>query len=707
MLILLMAAAWFYMTFDTQSRIEHIVEAQTKIRAIFAMRDAALKRTIALNYMTLLEDEFDRDDEHMKLKELAGDFMQARDIFLDAESHKPHSQVMQLWKKVAIDIRTAEYTQAQVVNLVLEGNFSRANQILLNIAVPTQNTVLQQLTALLELQRQRAEEEVGEIYKRNTTGLIFISIVAIWTIFWGVRIAGSTVRRISRIEDSLDKARLTAQEADQQKSQFLANMSHEIRTPLTAIIGYSETLIENKQNIPEWKQYVGSIIRNGKHLHQLLDDILDLSKIDANQLSIESIPVSVCNLATEIESLMGERARKKGLEFVLDYNFPIPATILSDPTRLKQILINLCGNAIKFTAEGRITLRTQYDKTKERLVFSIEDTGIGMTQKQVDTLFKPFKQADASTTRRFGGTGLGLHISKQLTEHLGGELLLESQPGAGSKFIVAIKAKITADEKWVNSEEEASLLTQNIQLETSTPELQGKILLAEDNTDNQILISMHVEKTGADITIVENGQQAVETALDEHFDLILMDMQMPIMDGIEAIKTLRKKQYKAPIATLTANAMKEDIETSKQAGADDFLTKPIDKKIFYSVLIKHLSPATDAQNSGNKSTPTNDLDDISDLVDRYIKLLPETFDRIELFVRSREWEEVKDEIHRLKGTGGAFGLPEVTEQCTEIEKYLLMKNYEPAQQLINQLGEFCMGVVENHIPLHPSTGSKA
>jgi CheY-like chemotaxis protein len=399
---------------------------------------------------------------------------------------------------------------------------------------------------------------------------------------------------------------------------------------------------------------------------------------------------------------MGEKARKKGLDFTLNYHFPIPEIINSDPTRLKQILINLCGNAIKFTAEGHITLDTNFDKISNKIIFTIEDTGIGMTQEQISELFKPFKQADTSTARKFGGTGLGLYISKQLSERLGGNLSLDSEMDKGSKFTVAIDANVPDDVTWINSKEGIVTQTKQTQSETTIPALQGKILLAEDNPDNQALISIHVKKTGADLTIVENGQQAVDAALNEYFDLILMDMQMPIMGGIEAIKKLRDNHYKTPIATLTANAMKEDIQESKQAGADEFLTKPIDRKIFYDVLSKYLSPAYESQEQLNKPSaePRSkfEFDDISDLVDMYISQLPETFYRIERYENAREWGEVKNEIHQLKGTGGAFGLPEITEQCVNIEKELISKNYSSAQQLIRTLAKTCEDLVNQHTP---------
>jgi CheY-like chemotaxis protein len=221
-------------------------------------------------------------------------------------------------------------------------------------------------------------------------------------------------------------------------------------------------------------------------------------------------------------------------------------------------------------------------------------------------------------------------------------------------------------------------------------------LLAEDNLDNQALITMHLEKAGADVKVVANGQEAVDIAMTEHFDLILMDMQMPVMGGIEAIKQLRALHCQTPITVLTANAMKEDVEQSEQAGANGFLTKPLDRKAFHDVLEKYLSPAYESTNTSSRESFIDGLDDIGDLIDNYLKQLPETFQRIEQYSSALQWENVRDEIHQLKGTGGAFGFPEITNQCIDIENKLIAKEYDSAQTLIGQLEQFCATLLANN-----------
>ena len=708
--VVIMAVVWFQMISQSQQQIENILEEQSETKAVFTMREAAYQRTIALSRMALMEDEFDQDDEYIKLKEQAGKFIKAREIFIEHLDKNEFPKEFAIWNGLVPDIKEGQHWQSVTIDFLLNGKKQEALDTLLHKAMPAQNHVMAKLTTLLESQQHNIKSTVEETSNQNHSGLYIMGALAAWAVMWCIGIALYTIKRTSRTERSLQTARLKAQDADKHKSQFLANMSHEIRTPLTAIIGFSETLIEEEKS-DDWKSYIHSIIRNGKHLHQLINDILDLSKIEANQLSIEKIPVSACQTIAEIDSLMGEKARNKGLHFEVTSQYPIPKQIISDPTRLKQILINLCGNAIKFTAEGRVSLKIRYEKESNKIYFDVEDSGIGMDQDQIAGLFKPFMQADASTTRKFGGTGLGLYISRQLAENLGGGLSVDSLQGVGSRFTAYIDAGDISQNEWINSKEEALTVISSLHRSVDIPILKGRILLAEDNPDNQRLISMHIRKTGAEVEIVENGKLAVERGIDPGFDLILMDMQMPVMGGIEAIAKLRETNCTTPIATLTANAMKEDIIKSEKAGANDFLTKPIDKHAFYTVLTRYLSPASISKhtsiaqdtaivkdNSITQHTSTvtprhnEDLDDISDLIESYVDRLPETSYRIERLLSAKEWDELKGEIHQLKGTGGAFGFPEITAQCVDIEKEIQKKDFDSASQLIADLNATCINI---------------
>ena len=470
-----------------------------------------------------------------------------------------------------------------------------------------------------------------------------------------------------------------AQESDQQKSQFLANMSHEIRTPLSAIIGFSETIYKN-ENTKEQQDYIERIIRNGKHLHQLIDDILDSSKIEANQLSIENIKVSVCDLIMEIDNLMREKANSKEISFNVDIMFPVPEFITTDPMRLKQILINLCSNAVKFTDKGSVCVTVNYKAESNCMSFLIKDSGIGMTDEQIKSLFKPFEQADSSTTRKYGGTGLGLYISKLLSEKLDGDINVSSMIGVGSLFELSINAGAIGD-TWVNSKEDVLLLDERKFIQV--PKLSGKILLAEDSEDNQKLISLYVEDAGVEIDVVSNGKLAVEKGIAENFDLILMDMQMPEMGGIEAIEKLREKQCTTPVAVLTANAMKEDKLKSKEAGANCFLTKPINQEEFYSVLQKYL------RQSGGISSDfifnPGKSKKMDSLIELFIIRLSENAETLKSLLETKNWKSLDNEIHKLKGTGSSFGFNDITELCIVIEEKLKNQDFNFAEDLIGKL----------------------
>jgi signal transduction histidine kinase/ActR/RegA family two-component response regulator len=375
------------------------------------------------------------------------------------------------------------------------------------------------------------------------------------------------------------------------KTEFLANMSHEIRTPMTAILGYADVLLEEGDlaRAPESRiEAICTIKRNGDHLLRIINDILDLSKIEAGKMTVESLFCSPVQLLADVESLMRVRADAKGLEFRVECPGELPETIRSDPTRLRQILVNLVGNAIKFTDRGAVRVIARLARgERELLEFDVIDSGVGMTPEQTQRIFQAFSQGDASTTRSFGGTGLGLVISKRLAEMLNGDItIVETQPGAGTTFRLTLSLGSQEDAKMVTVQNGTSRLikaraplSQNISLD----QLAGcRILLAEDGLDNQRLIAFVMQKSGAQIVTVENGQLAVDLALAAEgqgnpFHVILMDMQMPVMDGYQAVALLRAKRYRRPIIALTAHAMTGDREKCLVVGCDDYATKPIDR----------------------------------------------------------------------------------------------------------------------------------
>ena len=449
---------------------------------------------------------------------------------------------------------------------------------------------------------------------------------------------------------------MEAKAATRSKSEFLANMSHEIRTPMTAILGFAENLLDSDLTGEDRLNAIKTIHRNGEHLLSLINDILDLSKIESERLEMEFLSCDPIQLVTEVGALMQIRSDAKGLKLCMEFVGSIPEMIHTDPTRLRQILINLVGNAVKFTAQGSVRLVTRFiagdgaaaeggyaanatdgacsagssspdqsqcpeaRDSRSYLEFCVIDTGVGMTSEQVAKLFQPFTQADSSTTRRFGGTGLGLTISRRLAQMLGGDITVESRPGQGSTFRVKVA---TGSLKGVRLKEATEELKSAPEVAPWAPSatsearpLRCRILLAEDGPDNQRLISFILQKAGAEVTVVDNGWMAVEQALVStqpepgvdpkgQFDVILMDMQMPVMDGYEAVRLLRKRGCTTPIVALTAHAMKGDRERCIAAGCDDYVVKPIDRRRFLGVIREQLSKA---QSESVRAGPSKDAD---------------------------------------------------------------------------------------------------
>ena len=386
--------------------------------------------------------------------------------------------------------------------------------------------------------------------------------------------------------------------ASQAKSQFLSCMSHEIRTPMTAILGYANLLKEQHRSAIEINQtsdFVDIIERNGQHLLSVIDDILNLAKIESGKLTVENIPTSMAILLADVVALTKVQADLKNLEFAIELETPIPQTISSDPVRLRQIIANLLANAFKFTEHGKVTLKLGYDSSTKQISFDVIDTGIGLTELQISRLFNAFTQADSSTTRRFGGTGLGLKISKNLAELLGGGIVVRSELGVGSSFRVSIASGCSDDVELTYRIDHRSLTGVGQEVgkqgqsnpNTTLPSLTGmRIMLLEDGEDNQRLFGHILRKAGATVSIFDNGKLGVEAVTTNGetdgplrtpfpFDLVLTDMQMPELDGYATVQLLRQKGCNCPVIALTAFAMQGNDDDCKRAGCDDYLSKPL------------------------------------------------------------------------------------------------------------------------------------
>ncbi len=393
---------------------------------------------------------------------------------------------------------------------------------------------------------------------------------------------------------AMEKADLLAREAtmaNRAKSEFLANMSHEIRTPMNAILGFAE-LLSQEPLAEEQLHYVRTILDAGNSLLTLINDILDFSKIEAGKLSIEIVDCDLGQVLESIQSLFGPSAQDKGIRFQILQCDSFPRQIRSDPFRLKQCLINLVGNAVKFTSQGHVYVNVSLESTPsgDRIRFDVEDTGIGIPLKYQNRIFEAFTQAENGTTRKYGGTGLGLSITKRLAELLGGSLDLQSHPGTGSVFTLRIPLVSASPSETVWDRYE---FVRDLN-EPRQPSLgQHRILIVEDNPSNQALTELMLGKMGLETDSAADGKQAIEKIGQKTYDLILMDMQMPTMSGYEATQIIRKRGIRTPIVALTAHAMIGDAEKCRRAGCDDYLTKPIVKEELTAVLTKYLAVPRD------------------------------------------------------------------------------------------------------------------
>jgi signal transduction histidine kinase/ActR/RegA family two-component response regulator len=386
--------------------------------------------------------------------------------------------------------------------------------------------------------------------------------------------------------EELARAKTEADAASAYKSQFVANISHELRTPLTAILGFTHLLGDKALSEQERAEHLASVARNGEHLLTIINDVLDLSKIEADQMRLEKVEFPVSVLLNDVVGLLKNKASDKGVLLRGAFATAVPRRMCGDPTRVRQVLINLVGNAVKFTDKGEVRIEVSFDAATRQVAFTVIDSGIGMSSDQLTNLFQRFAQGDATTTRRFGGTGLGLSICKRLCEMMGGTVTVESEEHVGSRFTARLPVGIDNVEMIDAPVEERTVRAAVGGAPALGP---ARVLLVEDGIDNQRLIGLYLRRAGLTVTVAENGREGFERVRaagerGEPFDLVLMDMQMPVMNGQEATRAIRFHGHKVPIAALTANSMGGDRDAFLAAGCDEYLSKPIDVPAFYAAV---------------------------------------------------------------------------------------------------------------------------
>lgn len=376
--------------------------------------------------------------------------------------------------------------------------------------------------------------------------------------------------------------RQSAEHASQAKNLFLANMSHEIRTPLNAILGFSDLLQDPNISNEDKIRYAAIIKRTGSSLTTIINDILDVAKVEAEQIKMELTQFSLKQLLSDLYALLRMRCEEKHIQLFFEQKGEVSEFIYSDQTRLRQILANIIGNSIKFTSRGSVVLT--YEKRGTRLFFTVKDTGTGITKDQYAQLFRPFSQGDSSVRKKYGGTGLGLVISQKLAQLLGGDVgLLESRPNEGSTFFITVDYVPVSKSELANVEE--SVFEFQI---GNAPLINRRILVVEDSLDNRTLAQMYLSKSGAKVEFANNGEEGVQKAQEQSFDVILMDIQMPVMDGYTATHELRRLHVMTPIIALTGYAMKEDQQKCMSVGCNDYISKPFDQSKLIKTILKYV-----------------------------------------------------------------------------------------------------------------------
>jgi two-component system sensor histidine kinase/response regulator len=523
------------------------------------------------------------------------------------------------------------------------------------------------------------------------------------------RIVEQRTHQLEEANKELTVALEEAKLAERAKSGFLANMSHEIRTPMNAIIGFGDILADEELT-DEQRRCVNNICDGGKHLLGIINDILDFSKIEAGKLDIEFSECSLGQLLNSVESLILPRAEAEGLDFEIFEGDGLPAQICTDVTRVLQCLINLVGNAIKFTREGHIYLKVSLQEIENApfIRFDVEDTGIGIPHDKQEEIFKTFIQADSSTSRVFGGTGLGLTISKRLAELLRGQLTLTSEVGKGSVFSLIIPAGVDVTKQPLLDRHNIPSHIEAGKEQVRQVKLTGNILVAEDVRTNQVLIKSLLKRLGLQVTIAEDGNQAVQKALSKQFDLIFMDIEMPNMSGYEATKAIRKEGLKTPIIALTAYAMKGDDEKCIVAGCDDYVSKPIEHKKLLQILSKFLSAENKdmsrqidsiksdveqlnqlcSETASSDSAPTesadeqygelpvdfaiikkiyNDEEILKETVKIFLKDAPQTIELLAEAIAAKDSKNVKMYAHKLRGSARHVAARKITDMLYDLE----------------------------------------
>ncbi|KIP76287.1 histidine kinase [Vibrio harveyi] len=673
---------WFNFT-STKNRVKNIlVQFDGKVREATQTLDMLIGVQVANQYELLAlhniyKDQFGADTQDVWLEEHYFDFLTNAAL----QGDNPESQNISLFLN---RLRQSERKIELLTNKILEGHYFEF--------------VEYSEHQLLEFVQREA---------RLTWFLVLLSIVLLVAVF--VLQTQHRVNKLKHLNDDLTEATDKAERAAKAKSQFLATMSHELRTPMNGVLGISQIIASETQE-PKTKEHVQVILDSGQHLMTILNDILDFSKVEENKLDLEEAPFNLSQVLTPVCSAIQPLIEEKNIQLFIENEVPDQVEFQGDCARIRQILFNLAGNAVKFTHDGHVLIRSELDQERRRLVLSVNDTGIGIPADKQDRIFNSFEQADTSTTRKFGGTGLGLAIVKKITELMGGEVKIKSVEGIGTQFLVDIP--IPWEEKSVLQPEQAK--------EESKGESKSnlRILLAEDNRVNAIVAKGFCEKLGHIVEIAENGLIATKKAQENQYDLILMDNHMPEMNGIEATRFIRENLgVRTLLFAYTADVFREAHDNFIEAGADHVLTKPLQRESFTDAL-KQFSSRLPVQTIGEAEQSENvvqlhrepieklrlteeelthsetieilreEPEALMDLLQSIVCDFEAAVDELIEFFMVEDLDSLHSTLHTTKGMALNLGLDTLANQALEIETQVKNRQtpeIEQLQKLINRL----------------------
>jgi signal transduction histidine kinase/FixJ family two-component response regulator len=562
---------------------------------------------------------------------------------------------------------------------VIENDSSKSKNLNLKIvpksSVEKKLFLLEQQESLLDQKRDRVLEPLSDSKSSKLITILTILLITILSILSLSLYKNNIIRNESNAQlieknKELEEAKIKAEESDRSKEEFITNISHEMRTPLHAIIGLSEQLLKRETDDEKIKS-IKHVSNSGKHLQSLIDNILDFSKISSGQFNLNMNAFRFLDSIEQIISIIDPIASEKNIAFTLKLDERLPKALFGDEMRLRQILLNILSNAVKFTEKGFVKLEislVSQKKSKCTVGFSVTDSGVGMSPAFLQNIFQKFTQEDASKIRNQGGTGLGMAITKVLVEQMNGVILVKSTKGVGSKFELTLTFDQVDEIEAEAVSEKVNLLQKSIQ--------QAYVMVVEDNVINRLVVRNHLMQLGIKIAEAENGLEAIKHPDISKVDLILMDIQMPVMNGIDATLAIRNKLgLHVPIIALTANAVKTDLDKCLESGMNDYLLKPFEEDQFIAILKKHLGfqenawPSPKIEQAPNLHYNLSKLkmiagdtgDFLREIVDLFIEKVPEDLLKLQTALTEKDFTAIKSTAHKIKPTLNQFGFDSISE----------------------------------------------